>query len=85
MQKGAAQAQYVDISKAHGAAPSPEGMCDDVQVHYQWQNGQGDLLVARQDKRPTYSDLLAILRKVRQLPDDPCLPRGVASGMQCID
>lgn len=34
------------------------------QVHFQWQNGKGDLLVARKDKRPTYAQLVDILRKV---------------------
>ncbi|KAK9791560.1 hypothetical protein WJX73_003397 [Symbiochloris irregularis] len=34
------------------------------QVHYQWKDGQGDLLVARQSDRPTYADLLDILRGV---------------------
>lgn len=33
-------------------------------MHFQWQNGKGDLLVARQDKRPTYAQLVDILRKV---------------------
>lgn len=34
------------------------------QVHYQWQNGEGDLLVARREEKPNYGDLLTILRDV---------------------
>ena len=34
-----------------------------MQVHYQWQNGQGDLLVAKREVKPNYGDLLSILRE----------------------